>query len=612
MVIKRSFVFLVGGPFLLSMAAIVAVRAQEKADTFTDLVDVRVISVEVVVTDKNGAPVAGLGVEDFQLFADGKPLALTNFYAVGKAGAVEPADESAVKPDGTSPSPALPQDATQALTAVILVDNSSIRPENRKALFERLRRYLSEHQNTEARFMVATMGQGIKVEEPFTDDQDRVLAALQRIERQATLHAALDGERRMFMSRLGHASLRRYQPRQGQESDPEFDDAVRVALDHSVTVRTLAERRYQTVNASYQNLAHLCAALAGLPGRKALIYLSDGLPLRPADSLVEAWTGKYQNWVIQNDDDIRLRSRFPRASADFQRLMISLGSSEFDLQNQLNRLVSSASAAKVAFYPISAGGRNAARSSAEVSGSSMHGDVGGGGMHRNATTVENFTRDATLLRMAEDTGGTALLRSTNLDGFMDRMQRDFTSYYSLGFTPPNQEQDGRFRELTVTVGNGQFTVRHPKGYVAKSWRQELGERTAAAAVFGLESNPLDVRLEPGEESREGDRFLVPIMIKIPVGKIQLVHRDQHFNAQLTVLVLVSDSDGGLSQTHRVDLPIKIPDTRILETMGQLAAYPIELRMKEGRKRIAVGVRDHISGTESALSLEIEVGRGVHL
>jgi len=192
------------------------------------------------------------------------------------------------------------------------------------------------------------------------------------------------------------------------------------------------------------------------------------------------------------------------------------------------------------------------------------------------------------------------------------MQRDFTSYYSLGFTPPNQEQDGRFRELTVTVGNGQFTVRHPKGYVAKSWRQELGERTAAAAVFGLESNPLDVRLEPGEESREGDRFLVPIMIKIPVGKIQLVHRDQHFNAQLTVLVLVSDSDGGLSQTHRVDLPIKIPDTRILETMGQLAAYPIELRMKKGRKRIAVGVRDHISGTESALSLEIEVGRGVHL
>jgi hypothetical protein len=85
---------------------------------------------------------------------------------------------------------------------------------------------------------------------------------------------------------------------------------------------------------------------------------------------------------------------------------------------------------------------------------------------------------------------------------------------------------------------------------------------------------------------------------------------QDFNAQLTVLVLVSDEDGGLSQTHRVDLPIRVPDTRVLEVVEQLAAYRLELRMKKGRKRVAVGVRDHLSGTESAVNLEISVGRGV--
>lgn len=585
-------------------------------DTFGEVVEVRVVNIEVVVTDQDGRPVTGLRREDFRLRADGRPIELTNFYAVGDAGRSDGAESAVteVGPEVGTPSPdsGLPEDATSGLAAVILVDEASIRPESRKALFERLRQYLNQIQDDDSRFMVASMGRGLIVEVPFTRDRDQVLTGLEAIEKHASLHAAFDGQRRMFLSRLGHASLRRYQPRPGQESDLEFNDAIRVALDHAVTVRTLAEERYRRARLSYRNLGLLCEALAGLPGRKALFYLSDGLPLRPADSLVEAWTGKYQNWAIQNDDDIRFRSPFPRAPEDFLRLMSSLGSSEFDLQNELNRLMADASAAQVAFYPISARRATAGRASAEVSGSGMHGDVGAGGMHATATAVENLTLDATLLRMAEDTGGIALLGSTNLDGFVERVRRDFTHYYSLGFEPLGDSADQSLRKLTVEVGDGQFIVRHSKGYVVKNWRRNLQERTAAAAVYGLESNPLGVRLDPGEERPDGKRFVVPIMVKIPVERIRLVHEDGHFKAQVTVVALVSDSDGAPSETHRFDLPIEIPDSRVLEVLEQLAAYPINLRMTKGRKRIAVGVHDHLSGTESAVNLEIEVGRGVHL
>jgi hypothetical protein len=119
-----------------------------------------------------------------------------------------------------------------------------------------------------------------------------------------------------------------------------------------------------------------------------------------------------------------------------------------------------------------------------------------------------------------------------------------------------------------------------------------------------------VEVDPGVESRDGDRFLVPLMIKIPFERIKLVHRDSHFNAQLTVLLLVSDEAGGLSETHRVDIPVKIPDSRVLEVVEQKAAYPIDLRMKGGHKRIAIGVRDHLAETEAAITLDLEVGRGV--
>ena len=579
---------------------------QENGQAFVDVVDVKVVNVEVVVTDADGRPVSGLTRDDFEVSVDGKTRELTNFYAV--------ADRGPLLPDGPVSEHMLPPDATRELTVVVLVDNAHIRPENRHALFERLRQYLDSQIQPRvdrqaepiARFMVFSMARRLELVLPLTEDRDEVLPALQKIGAQASLHAALDGDRRMFMSRLGQASLRTYQPRPGVSGDPVFEDAVRVALELSETVRLLSEERYQTALAAFETLGTLCEALAGLPGRKALLYLSDGLPLRPADSLIEAWAGKYQTWVLQNEEDIRLWSGFPGAPAAFQRLVGATGSLQFDLQSPLNRLATQASGAKVAFYPVSTGGRGSGLISAEVSGSSLY---GAGAMHRNSTIAENFSRDASLLRMAEDTGGLALLRTSNLDDFIDRMRRDFTNYYSLGFSPPEEEESGRFRDLAVKVRHEGLEVRHSKGYLSKNWRQRLGERATAAAIYDLESNPLDVRVDYGLELRDGDHFIVPIMVKIPFERIQLVHRDGHFNAQLTVLLMVSDRDKGLSETHRFDLPIKIPDTQMLYVINQTAAYPVDLRTNRGHKRIAIGVRDHVAGTEAAVSLELVVGRG---
>jgi len=54
---------------------------------FAESVDVQVVNVEVYVTDRDGKPVEGLQREDFALREDGKPVTLSNFYAVGGSGA---------------------------------------------------------------------------------------------------------------------------------------------------------------------------------------------------------------------------------------------------------------------------------------------------------------------------------------------------------------------------------------------------------------------------------------------------------------------------------------------------------------------------------------------
>ena len=642
-------------------------EAQSNQRLFFDSIDVDVINVEVVVTDKQGRPVTGLTRDDFEIFEDGRPVELINFHEVRSVAPESPADEPAPPDEAPGPDAAARDRGGQRL--VILVDNMNISPQNRKLLFTRLREYLAQRVDSQPtrQVMLATLDRKVDVVLPFTGDRELLLSALDEVERQGSSHALLDGDRRMFITRLQRASLRAFSPPnaivQGNlveaGSDPDFDDAVRVALDLAHNVRTLSEQRYRKVKATVDTLDRFCSALGGMPERKALVYLSDGLPLRPADALTEAWTGKFQNWALQNADDIRNRSVYPNADQTFQRVMNSFASSEFDLRHELHQLTVNASSQRVAFYPISTYSRSSEYLSAAVGGGGI--TSGSGSMLRRAEDLESFTRDASLLQMAEDTGGQALIRSANLGELLDRVDRDFTSYYALGYTLPLAEEEelaegeeaveegtqgrtgkgktgkgkagkdrqgkgdeqeatraggaktgryDKFRKTEVKVKRPGVLVRHGKGYNPRSWRQRLGAMTLASALFEVESNPLGVVLEPGDATREGDRFRVPILLTVPFDQIRMVYHEEQYIAQLTAVVVVrNEGDGGLSDPRRIDFPIKISGRRILEAVQQLAGYVLELEIDEGPKRIAVGLRDHFARTEATVNLGITVGEG---
>ncbi|HEX8154352.1 MAG TPA: hypothetical protein VF698_14555, partial [Thermoanaerobaculia bacterium] len=47
-----------------------------------EVIDVRVINVDVVVTDRKGNPITGLTKDDFEILENGVPKVITNFYEV--------------------------------------------------------------------------------------------------------------------------------------------------------------------------------------------------------------------------------------------------------------------------------------------------------------------------------------------------------------------------------------------------------------------------------------------------------------------------------------------------------------------------------------------------
>ena len=76
------------------------------------------------------------------------------------------------------------------------------------------------------------------------------------------------------------------------------------------------------------------------------------------------------------------------------------------------------------------------------------------------------------LRLAQDslrilsdmTGGFAAVNSNDFTGIFDRIVRDNSTYYLLGFDPANDKRDGRFRKIDVRVARDGVMVRARKGY----------------------------------------------------------------------------------------------------------------------------------------------------
>ena len=68
----------VAAVMVLSFATVAGLFAQS-ANRFHDSVDVHVVEVDVVVTDRKGRPVAGLTREDFELYVDGQPVEISTW-----------------------------------------------------------------------------------------------------------------------------------------------------------------------------------------------------------------------------------------------------------------------------------------------------------------------------------------------------------------------------------------------------------------------------------------------------------------------------------------------------------------------------------------------------
>ncbi len=96
--------------------------------------------------------------------------------------------------------------------------------------------------------------------------------------------------------------------------------------------------------------------------------------------------------------------------------------------------------------------------------------------------------------LADNTDGTSIINTNNIDGMLQRIVADLSSYYLFGYYSTNTKLDGRFRNITVRVNRPGAKVRARRGYRGRT-ADELISGAAGAPVTEA-SKTLSTALTP--------------------------------------------------------------------------------------------------------------------
>lgn len=603
----------------LAFAAAPAVsQGSATAGGFAERIDVELVNVDVWVTDSKGDPVTGLGAQDFEIQHDGGRVLISHFTEV-RGSAVQPAP--AVKGAGEDASPAVEPTASYPSHMVVYYDQSRLHPRNHPALVEGLEQLLDADGVEPERVLILRQNRGLSVEAAFGSSRPDLDAAITRLGEGGAAGIALETEDEQALQAI-RDSWEQSQDNVGSASsglaavpgatDPgggtgaggvggpravvggvgsgAGPDACGMFLTQVQPIlEGFARSRGQRVGVTLANLTDAASFLAGLPGVKSLLYLSDGLDLQPGAALASYASGLC-----------------PAGSAE----LLSGAMSE-RLTTAFLELTRHANANRVTFYSLQASGlRSPGIASAGKGRKARGGGYRSRGLYESSQRVGQ--REGLHL-IAEETGGRAIFNRNDFGPELAKIGQDLQSYYSLAYQPPAGREGGkpgREHRIEVRLSDGSLTARYRRGYLEKDPGRWLVERIEGALNLGITDNPLGVRLgagtiQPGEERPGAEAtFRLPLHVMVPVERLAFLPQDGGHVAEITVRAMARSLASGAVATRQQTYRVK--GSPGAEGFANLV---LELELGAGSQLTAIGIRDLASREASFISTTLELGPG---
>jgi VWFA-related protein len=555
------------------------------------------VTLDIVVRDKKGRPVKDLTATEFEIYEDGVRQQVESFRLALRESAAE-AGANGGKNAAPTPAATAPADLRNnaANPGVIALVFDRLSPDARSMARRAANAYAEEGLMASDFTGVFVIDMSLLTIQQYTDDPQLIKRAIEQATSRSTSTFASNNEQTRSLadrqitleqrSAAAQASTSAGGPGGGEGASAagqatgraEVELAfVQMQMRMNETLETL-ERNHQG-HATANSLLAVVNSMRNLPGRKTVIFFSEGLSLPPAvveqfKSVINA--ANRANVSVYTVDSAGLRIDSPNLEATREINAIAQRR-----MNQVNR-------------------------SQEPSGPMMK------GLERNEDLLR-LNPHGGLGELADQTGGFLISNTNDLSAGLRRIDEDMRSHYVLTYVPKNQEYDGRFRQISVKLSRLNLDVQARKGYYAVDNSITLpifAYEAPALAALSAAPTPNSLALRVGalsfpEPERPG---LAPILVEAPASAFTYAadNEKKTYNCDFSVLALVKNESGQVVEKLSQHYPLSGPADRVeAAKRGEILFYR-EANLPPGRYTIEAVAYDAPSGKSSVRKTSLEV------
>jgi VWFA-related protein len=518
------------------------------ASAFGEQIEVRVVNVEVVVTDKQGNRVPDLQPADFRLTVDGTEMPIQYFTEVRGGQAVAPADAAETAP--VSGLPSLAPGEPVGTSYLVFIDDFFSLDSRRDEVLKLLKADLARLGPEDRMAIVAYDGRRLEMLSTWSGSQRELAQAFDRAMTRRAYGALRMAELRSFRNSQRTSNESGFGPMTAFRDRLDFEE-----LDYATRLASQVQRSIAAV-------ASTLRGFAAPPGRKVMLLLSGGWPFSVSQYVTADPTRQVMN-----------RSEVPTGEQLFGPLA--------DAANRLGYTV----------YPVDVPGLD-------------NGDAPGE-FASMASTLREQEVHSGLQHVALQTGGKPLINEQRRSVFESPVA-DTRSYYWLGFAPEWKGNDKR-HDIQVQVLKSGLTVRSRDSFLDLSRKGEVSLRVESAMLFGAPPGTSPMPIEVGKPVNVGRKEMeVPIMIGIPVVGFEALPVDGRYVAELELRVFAVDEKGGASSIPII--PIRVA-TDEPAAVGKFIRYRTRLKLRRVEQHVVLAIFDPVSGKITTAEVDVAPEKG---